>query len=40
MKQIEATFRATKVGAVSDAVNGLVGGFSILEGDGRGSGAR
>ena len=40
MKQIEATFRAIKIGAVSDAINDLVGGFSILEGDGRGSGER
>ena len=40
MKRIEATFRATKIGAVSDAINDLVGGFSIMEGDGRGSGAR
>ncbi len=40
MKKIEATIRATKIGAVSDAINDLVGGFSILEGNGRGSGER
>jgi len=40
MKRIEATIQATKIGAVSDAINDLVGGFSILEGNGRGSGAR
>jgi len=40
MKRIEATIQATKVGAVSDAINDLVGGFSILEGNGRGSGER
>ena len=40
MKKIEATIRATKISAVSDAINDLVGGFSILEGNGRGSGER
>ena len=40
MKRIEATIQATKIGAVSDAINDLVGGFTILEGNGRGSGAR
>ncbi len=40
MKRIEATIQATKIGAVSDAINDLVGGFSIIEGNGRGSGAR
>jgi len=40
MKRIEATIQATKVGAVSDAINDIVGGFSILEGNGRGSGER
>jgi len=39
MKKIEATIRATKIGAVSDAINDLVGGFSILEGNGRGTGS-
>jgi nitrogen regulatory protein P-II 1 len=40
MKRIEATVQATKTGAVSDAINDMVGGFSILEGNGRGSGER
>ena len=40
MKRIEATVQATKTGAVSNAINDLVGGFSILEGNGRGSGER
>ena len=40
MKRIEATVQATKVGAVSNAINDIVGGFSILEGNGRGSGER
>jgi len=40
MKRIDATVQATKIGAVSDAINDIVGGFSVLEGNGRGSGAR
>jgi len=40
MKRIEATISANKVGVVSDAINDIVGGFTILEGNGRGSGAR
>ena len=40
MKRIEATIQATKIGPVSDALNDIVGGFTILEGKGRGSGAR
>ena len=40
MKRIEATIQLTKVGTVSDALNDIVGGFTILEGNGRGSGAR
>jgi nitrogen regulatory protein P-II 1 len=40
MKRIEATIQGNKIGAVSDALNDLVGGFTILEGNGRGSGAR
>ncbi len=40
MKRIEATISGNKTGAVSDAINDLVGGFTILEGNGRGSGAR
>ncbi len=40
MKRIEATIQGQKIGAVSDAINDLVGGFTILEGNGRGSGER
>jgi len=40
MKRIKATIQATKIDAVSDALNDIVGGFTILEGKGRGSGAR
>ena len=40
MKRIETTVQATKIGAVTDAINDIVGGFTILEGKGRGSGAR
>ncbi len=40
MKRIEATIQATKISAVTEAINDIVGGFSILEGKGRGSGAR
>ena len=40
MKRIEATIQATKIGAVTEAITGIVGGFTILEGKGRGSGAR
>lgn len=40
MKRIEATVQATKIGAVSEAISGIVGGYTILEGKGRGSGAR
>ena len=40
MKRIEATIQGNKIGAVSDAINDIVGGFTILEGNGRGSGAR
>ena len=40
MKRIEATIQGSKIGAVSDAINDLVGGFTVLEGNGRGSGAR
>ena len=40
MKRIEATIQGNKVGVVSDAINDIVGGFTILEGNGRGSGAR
>ena len=40
MKRIEATIQTDKSGAVSDAIKELVGGYSILEGNGRGSGKR
>jgi nitrogen regulatory protein P-II 1 len=40
MKRIEATIQATKISAVTEAINDLVGGFTILEGKGRGSGMR
>ena len=40
MKQIEATIQATKIGAVTEAIKDIVGGYTILEGKGRGSGAR
>lgn len=40
MKRIEATIQSNKIGVVSDAINDIVGGFTILEGNGRGSGAR
>ena len=40
MKRIEATIQATKISAVTEAINDIVGGFTVLEGKGRGSGAR
>ena len=40
MKRIDATIQGNKIGAVSSAINDLVGGFTILEGNGRGSGER
>ena len=40
MKRIEATIQTDKVGAVSDSIKDVVGGFTILEGNGRGSGER
>ena len=40
MKRVEATIQADKVGAVSDAIKEKVGGYTILEGNGRGSGRR
>jgi len=40
MKKIEATIQYSKLGPVSDAIDGLVGGFSIYEGNGRGSAKR
>lgn len=40
MKRIEAIIQSDRVGAVADALEGKVGGFVVLEGRGRGSGAR
>lgn len=40
MKRIEATVQTDKAGAVSDAIKDLVGGFTMIEGKGRGSGKR
>ena len=40
MKRIEATIQTDKTSAVSDAIKELVGGYTILEGNGRGSGKR
>ena len=40
MKQIEATIQTDKVSAVSEAIKDKVGGFTIMDGDGRGSGKR
>ena len=40
MKRIEATIQVDKLGTVSDAIKGIVGGYTILEGNGRGSGTR
>ena len=40
MKKIEATIQSKKIGIVSDALTGIVGRFTILEGNGRGSGKR
>lgn len=40
MKRIEATIQIDKTGAVSDVLKDIVGGFTILEGNGRGSGQR
>ena len=40
MKKIEATIQVNKINAISDAITGVVGGFTIIEGNGRGSGKR
>ena len=40
LKRIDATIQNNKIGIVSDVLTGIVGGFTILEGNGRGSGAR
>jgi len=40
MKRIEAIVQTDRVSAVSEAIKDKVGGFTILDGDGRGSGKR
>ena len=40
MKKIEATVQANKVNIISDALTGIIDGFTVLEGNGRGSGER
>ena len=40
MKKIEATIQSNKVNVVADAIKEIVGGFTIIEGNGRGSGKR
>jgi len=40
MKKIEATIQVNKINSLSDAITGVVGGFTIMEGNGRGSGKR
>ena len=40
MKKIEATIQANKINLISDAITGIVGGFTVIEGNGRGSGKR
>ena len=40
MKKIEATIQVNRIKTISDAITGVVGGFTILEGNGRGSGKR
>ena len=40
MKKIEATIQNNKIDIVTDAIKEIVGGFSIIEGKGRGSGKR
>ena len=37
MKRIEATVQATKIAAVTEELNDIVGGFTIMEGKGKGS---
>ena len=40
MKKIEATIQSNKIDIVTDALKEIVGGFTIIEGNGRGSGKR
>ena len=40
MKKIEATIQSGKINIISEAVDELVSGFTVIEGKGRGSGKR
>ena len=40
MKRVSATILSGKLSVVADAINDIVGGFTVLEGRGRGSGKR
>ena len=40
MKKIEATIQNNKIDIVTDAIKEMFGGFTIIEGKGRGSGTR
>jgi nitrogen regulatory protein P-II 1 len=40
MKRIDATIQINKINAVTDAINDIVGGFTVMEGNGRGTGKR
>ena len=40
MKKIEATIQVNKINVISDAITEVVGGFTVIEGNGRGSGKR
>ena len=40
MKKIEATIQNNKISIVTEAIKEIVGGFTIIEGNGRGSGKR
>ena len=40
MKKMEATIQSNKTDIVTDALKEIVGGFTIIEGNGRGSGKR
>ena len=40
MKKIEATIQRSKINIISEAIDGMVTGFTVMEGNGRGSGKR
>ena len=40
MKKMEATIQSNKTDIITDALKEIVGGFTIIEGNGRGSGKR